>query len=92
VERIQLYGENGSAGWMLREDAPPDLYVRPLGGPSEPARSADFRAPLPDAAFVAALRSGRSFGPDTAPDLFDASSAVPLVALLERIYAEAVWR
>jgi len=92
VERIQLYGQNGSAGWTLREDAPPDLYVRPSGGPSEQAASADFRAPLPDTAFVAALRSGRSFGPDTAADLFDAETVVPLVALLERAYAEAVWK
>jgi hypothetical protein len=46
----------------------------------------------PDAAFVAALRSGRGFGPDTAPDLYDAGSALPAIALTERLYAEAEWR
>ena len=92
VERIQIFGENGSAGWALREDMPHDLYVRPLGGPSETGDPALYRIPEPDAAFVAALRSGRSFGADTAPDLYDAASALPVVALVERIYQEAVWR
>lgn len=93
VEVIQLFGERGTAGWLLREDAAPLLYLRPAGGPTEEADSARFRGPLPDAAFVAALSTpGRDFGPDAAPDLFDAASVVPLVALLERIYAQAVWR
>ena len=92
VEVIQLFGENGTAGWVLREDAPPLLYLRPLGGPTEEADSARFRGPLPDDAFVTALATpGRTFGPDHAPDLFDAASIVPLVALLERIHEEAVW-
>jgi predicted dehydrogenase len=92
VERIQLYGEGGTAGWTLREDHPHDLYLRPAGGPSEPGDPALFRIPSPDAAFVAALRSGRSFGPDTAPDLYDAASALPVIAVVERIYREAIWR
>ncbi|MBC8101981.1 MAG: Gfo/Idh/MocA family oxidoreductase [Cytophagales bacterium] len=92
VERIQLYGERGTAGWMSREDQPHDLYVRPDGGPSEAGNPALYRVPSPDAAFVAALRSGRGFGPDTAPDLYDAASALPVVGLVERIYQEAVWR
>jgi predicted dehydrogenase len=92
VERIQLYGEDGTAGWMLREGQPHDLYVRPGGGPSEEGDPAVYRVPSPDAAFVAALRSGRGFGPDTAPDLYDAASAIPVIGLVERIYQEAVWR
>ena len=92
IERFQLYGENGTAGWLLREDAPHDLYVRPPGGPSEPGDAAKHRTISPDAAFVAALRSGRGFGPDTARDLYDAASAIPVIALIERIQKEAVWR
>ena len=91
IERIQLYGEGGTAGWSAREDAVPDLYLRPAGGL---AVSGDPHAAAmtPDAAFIAALRSGRGFGPDTAPDLFDAASALPLVALLERITHQAAWK
>jgi predicted dehydrogenase len=92
VERIQLFGENGTAGWLLREDHPHDLYVRPAGGPSEQGDPVSYRTLSPDAAFVSALRSGRSFGADTARDLYDASSALPVVGLVERILAEAVWR
>lgn len=92
VERIQLFGENGTAGWMLREDAAHDLYIRPASGPSETGDAALYRTLLPDAAFVAALRSGRGFGPDVAPDMYDAASAVPVVALVERIYREATWK
>jgi predicted dehydrogenase len=92
VERIQLFGVNGTAGWMLREDAPHELYVRPAGGPSEDGDPALYRTLSPDAAFVAALRSGRSFGPDTAPDLYDAATAVPVIALVERIFQSASWR
>jgi predicted dehydrogenase len=92
VERIQIYGENGTAGWTLREGKPHDLYVRPSGGPSEEGDPAVYRVPSPDAAFVSALRSGRTFGADTAPDLYDAASAIPVIALVERIYQEATWR
>jgi len=92
VERIQLFGANGTAGWMLREDAPHELYVRPTGGPSEIGDPRQYRTLLPDAAFVAALRSGRSFGPDTTPDLYDAATAVPVVALIERIFQSAAWQ
>ncbi len=92
VEVIQLFGENGSAGWLLRENAPPLLYLRPAGGPTEEADSARFRGPLPDDAFVTALATpGRAFGQDHAPDLFDAASVVSLVALLEQIHAYAQW-
>ena len=92
VERIQLYGENGTAGWTLREGQSHDLYVRPAGGPSENGDPALYRVPSPDAAFVSALRSGRGFGPDTAPDLYDAASAIPVIGLVERVYQEAIWR
>lgn len=92
VERIQIYGENGTAGWTLREGKPHDLYVRPAGGPSEEGDPALYRVPSPDAAFVTAIRSGRGFGPDTAPDLYDAASAIPVISLVERVYAEAIWR
>ncbi len=92
VERIQIFGENGTAGWHLREDAPPTLYIRPAGGPAQEGDPAQFRDLSPDTAFVAALRSRRSFGPDTAHDLYDAASALPTVALLERIYSEAAWK
>jgi predicted dehydrogenase len=92
TESIRLFGERGTAGWSLREDAPHDLYLRPAGGPSEAGDPAGFRTLLPDAAFVAALRSGRSFGPDTAEDLYDAATALPVVDLVDRIYATAVWR
>lgn len=92
VERIQLFGERGTAGWMLREDAPHTLYVRPDGGPSQDADAAQYRTLLPDAAFVAALRSGRGFGADTAQDMYSAATAVPVVALVERIAREAVWK
>ncbi len=92
IEQFQLYGEHGTAGWLLREDAPHQLYLRPPGGPSEIGDPATHRTLSPDAAFVAALRSGRSFGSDTARDLYDAASAIPVVALIERIQAEAVWK
>ena len=66
--------------------------MRPEGGPSEIGDPANFRTLLPDAAFVAALRSGRSFGPDSAHDLYDAITTIPVVALVEDIYRTAVWR
>jgi hypothetical protein len=92
IESVRLFGERGTAGWYLREDAPFDLYLRPAGGPSEAGDPALFRTLLPDAAFVAALRSGRSFGPDTAQDLYDAATALPVVELVDRILATATWR
>ena len=92
VERIQLFGENGTAGWLLREDVPADLYVRPVGGPSETVDAEPYRTLSPDQAFVAALQEGRDFGPTAPADLYDAASAVPVVALVERLYREAVWR
>jgi len=92
VERIELFGERGTAGWTMREDHPFDLYLRPDGGPSETGDPASFRTLLPDAAFVAALRSGRSFGADSAQDLYDAVTAIPVVELVEGIYRTATWR
>jgi predicted dehydrogenase len=92
VERISLFGENGSAGWLMREDAPTELYVRPAGGPSEIGEPAQYRTLLPDAAFVAALRSDQSFDRDSIAQLHDAASAVPVVAVIERIFQTAVWR
>jgi len=92
LERIELFGERGTAGWSLREDHPFDLYIRPAGGPSEQGDPAPFRTLLPDAAFVAALRSRRSFGLDSSHDLYDAATAVPVVSLVERIYQTAHWR
>lgn len=92
VERIQLFGENGTAGWLLREDFPAELYVRPAGGPTENVDAAPYRTLSPDEAFIAALKEGRDFGSNTPADLYDAASAVPVVDLVERIYREAVWR
>lgn len=94
VERIDLFGATGSAGWAQREGAAEkhELWVRPAGGPTETGDPRVLRSPLPDAAFVAALRSGRSFGADSAPDLHDAASSLPVIALIERIYQEAVWK
>jgi predicted dehydrogenase len=91
IERIVLFGENGTAGWTLREDAPYELYVRPQGGPTELGQSRNHRTLLPDAAFVAALRSGRRFDRGER-DLYDAATALPVVHLVERLYREAVWR
>lgn len=92
VERIELYGERGTAGWSLREDAPFDLYLRPTGGPSESGDPAAFRTLLPDAAFIAALRSGRAFDADSALDLYDAETALPVVELVQRVQSVATWR
>lgn len=92
VESIQLYGEGGSAGWFLREDHPHDLYVRVGQGPSEQGDPAPYRTASPDAAFVAAIRSGQNFGPNAAANLHDAANAVPVVALFEQILREAKWR
>lgn len=85
TERILLFGEGGSAAWSLREDAPPELYVRPLGGPTEPGDSADHRTLSPDEAFVLALR-GES------PDLLhDAATALPAIEMVEKIRQGARW-
>jgi predicted dehydrogenase len=92
VERISVFGENGTAGWLLREDTPSELYVRPAGGSAEIGDPAPYRTLSPDAAFVAALRSERGFGPDSPADLYDAASAVPVVALVERLFQTAEWR
>ena len=98
VEHIQLYGDGGSAGWLLRQGQPHDLYARladPDGNPGEGTTDrgdpAVFRTLSPDAAFVAALRTRKSFGPDTGRDLYDAASTLPVVSLVERIYREAEW-
>lgn len=92
VERIQLFGEKGTAGWLLREDTPAELYIRPEGGPSETGDPAAYRTLSPDAAFVAALRAPHAFGANDAPNLYDASTAVPVVAAVEQIYQQASWR
>jgi predicted dehydrogenase len=92
VERISVFGQNGSAGWLLREDAPSELYVRPAGGPTEIGDPAAYRTLSPDAAFIAALRSDRGFGPDSSGELYDAASALPVVALVERLLQTAEWR
>ena len=98
VENIQLFGDNGSAGWLLRAGRPHDLYVRVIDPNGEPgAGTTDngdptiYRTLSPDAAFVAALRTRKGFGPDTGQDLYDAASALPVIALVERIYREAEW-
>jgi hypothetical protein len=43
VERFQLFGERGTAGWLLREDTPADLYIRPDSGPSQTINAARTR-------------------------------------------------
>lgn len=99
VEQIQLFGERGTAGWMSRQDVPDSLYIRtsdPDGAPGNGLTVAGdvhpYRTRLPDEAFVAALRSDRDFRSDASPDLYDAATAVPVVALVERIYHEATWQ
>jgi predicted dehydrogenase len=99
VAWIQLFGERGMAGWWEREGVPPDLFLQTVaangsegGGGAAERGDPGAHGVSPDAAFVAALRSGRGFGPDTAPDLYDAGSALPAIALTERLYAEAEWR
>lgn len=91
TEHIQLFGERGTAVWWTRAGADPELFLRPLYGQSERGdpNAHDLSS---DAAFLAALRSGRGFGPDTARDLYDAATALPVVALTERLYHEAAWK
>ncbi|MDX1933905.1 MAG: Gfo/Idh/MocA family oxidoreductase [Capsulimonadales bacterium] len=90
VERIQLFGQNGTAGWFLREDVPHDLYIRPEGGPTEEGDPARYRTILPDAGFVAALRGTERAGEGR--ELYDAATSLPAVALVERIFQVARWR
>lgn len=93
LERIDLFGENGTASWLLREDAEATLYVRPNGGPTELVDAAPFRAPLPDAAFIAALQEGKAATDDEPrPHRYDAASALPVVKLVQRLYETAEWR
>jgi predicted dehydrogenase len=96
VERIQIFGERGSAGWLLRQDAPHDLYLRradpdssPGAGVTEIGDPGPFRTLSPDAAFLRALRSDDIA--DRCGGLYDAATAVPVVALVDRIYRQAVW-
>ncbi|GAB4455035.1 MAG: hypothetical protein OHK0029_10520 [Armatimonadaceae bacterium] len=92
VETIRIFGEHGSAGWILREDAPYDLYVRCGDGPSENGDPVPYRTAPPDDAFVDAIRSGRNFGHGSGGSLHDAENAVPVVELIEKILREARWR
>jgi len=93
IEEIRIFGENGTAGWLQREGSVAELYLRRAGGESEQQDAAAYRVPLPDAAFVEAIRVGRSFA--EAPltgDLYDAATTIPVIDLTERLYREAIWR
>ncbi|MBC7805445.1 MAG: Gfo/Idh/MocA family oxidoreductase [Akkermansiaceae bacterium] len=93
IEEIRLFGENGTAGWLQREDSGAELYIRVAGGASRPQDAVPFRAPLPDAAFVEALRAGRSFASEpSVDDFYDAATAIPVITLTERLYRVATWR
>ena len=93
IEEIRLFGENGTAGWFGREGEPSELYVRPAGEASQTQDAVPFRVPLPDAAFVAAMRVGRSFAaPPQKDDIFDAATVIPVIELTERLYRTATWR
>jgi predicted dehydrogenase len=92
IESIHLFGEKGTAGWEKREETPHALYSRVAGGPTVRGVAADFRVPLPDAQFVAALKSGRRFDDDCDDDLHGAASALPLVSLVESLYRDAEWK
>ncbi len=93
IEEIRLFGENGTAGWLQREDSGAELYLRLAGGESTTQDAVAFRAPLPDAAFVEALRVGRSFAAaPSAEDFYAAATAIPVIALTERLYRDATWR
>lgn len=98
IETIRFFGEGGTAGWQMREDADYDLYVRVAEtGVSEWGDASAFRVPLPDAAFVRAIRGGADFSADADTTAFegverhDAQTTLPVVALLDRIYRVAVW-
>ena len=90
-ERILIVGERGTAGWCQREGVPAELYLRVVGCSEENPNPALYRIPTPDSAFLSALRSGRSFDADTASDLYGAATALPTIALVERLYREAQW-
>lgn len=93
IEEIRLFGENGTAGWLQREDSSSELYVRPVSGESRTQDAVPFRAPLPDAAFIEALRVGRSFATEpSVDDIYDAATAIPVIELTERLYRSATWR
>ncbi|MBC8135360.1 MAG: Gfo/Idh/MocA family oxidoreductase [Fibrella sp.] len=93
IEEIRLFGENGTAGWLQRENSSAELYIRPANGESRIQDAVAFRAPLPDAAFVEALRIGRSFANEpSAEDFYDAATAIPVIELTERLYRVASWR
>lgn len=92
LERIQIFGEKGTAGWWLHEGATGELYLRTMEGEVEHPAASTYRIATPDTAFLAALRSRRSFDEDTAPDLYAAATALPTVALVERLYQEGTWR
>ncbi|MCX6367746.1 MAG: Gfo/Idh/MocA family oxidoreductase [Armatimonadetes bacterium] len=91
LERILVVGERGTAGWCQREGAPAELYLKQEGSPQETPDPAFYRIPTPDIAFLTALRSGRRFDADTASDLYDGATALPTIALVERLYQEAQW-
>lgn len=93
IEEIRIFGEGGTAGWLKREGADAELYLRRAGGESESQNAAAFRVPLPDAAFVEAMRIGRSFAAPSSPgDLYDAATTIPVIDLTGRLYREAIWR
>ncbi len=93
IESIRLFGENGTAGWLQREDAPAELYVRPAGKISQIQDAVPFRSPLPDAAFVQALQAGRSFADEpSSNDIYNAATAIPVIELTERLYRGATWK
>lgn len=90
-ERIVVVGERGTAGWCQREGAPAELYLKEVGCLPETPDPSAYRIPTPDIAFLTALRSGRRFDADTAPDLYDGATALPTIALVERLYRDAQW-
>ncbi len=93
IEEIRLFGENGTAGWLQREEFPAELYLRPVGEASQKQDAVPFRGPLPDAAFVEALRTGRYFADAPSPDdYYDAATTIPVIELTERLYQAAIWR
>ena len=88
TERILLFGEGGTAAWSLREDAPTELYVRPVDGPTEIGDPADYRTLSPDEAFVSALSGSENNAPDS---LHDAATALPAIEIVERLLTDARW-
>ena len=90
-ERIVVVGERGTAGWCQREGATAELYLKEVGCLPETPDPSVYRIPTPDIAFLSALRSGRRFDADTAPDLYDGATALPTIALVERLYRDAQW-